>query len=146
MWLHVSVFSRPSSGQYFPAEGTVGAHHTLWDPMPLLCFDGLKNHFILSILKHNGMSPTKVALYGSHVRPSVCILLSATRRLSDFHEIRRWDALQKKSPVSFSFIVNLFNSRSSYFVTTRWGHLYSRKLLMMGIVMPETCWAIRMVQ
>jgi len=41
MWLHVSVFSRPSSGQYFPVEGTVGAHYTLWDPMPLLCCNGI---------------------------------------------------------------------------------------------------------
>jgi hypothetical protein len=33
IWLHVSVFSRPSSGQYFPVEGTIDAHYTLWDPM-----------------------------------------------------------------------------------------------------------------
>ena len=31
VWLHVSVFSRPSSGQYFPVEGTFGAPYTLWD-------------------------------------------------------------------------------------------------------------------
>jgi len=37
----------------------------------------------------------EVALCGSHVRPSVCVLLSATKRLLDFHEIRRWGALQK---------------------------------------------------
>ena len=33
VWLHVPVFSRPSSGQYFAVEGTVGAHYTLWDPI-----------------------------------------------------------------------------------------------------------------
>ena len=27
----------------------------------------------------------------------------------------------------------------------RWGHLYSSKILKMGIVMPETCWAIRKI-
>jgi hypothetical protein len=58
--------------------------------------DRMKNHFILSIPKRNGMSPIKVALRGSHVLPTVCVLLSATKRLSDFHEIRRWGALQKK--------------------------------------------------
>jgi hypothetical protein len=29
---------------------------------------------------------------------------------------------------------------------TRWGRLYSLKLLMMDIMMPETCWAIHKVQ
>jgi len=52
------------------------------------------------------------------VRPSVCFLLSATKRLSEFHEIRRWGALQKNCPISFSFVVNLFNSRSSSLETT----------------------------
>ena len=33
VWLHVSVLSRPSSGQSFPVEGTIGAHYTLWDPI-----------------------------------------------------------------------------------------------------------------
>ena len=33
VWLHVSVFSRPSSVQYFPIEGTISAHYTLWDPI-----------------------------------------------------------------------------------------------------------------
>jgi len=31
--LHVSVFSRPSSGQNFSVECTIGAHCTLWDPI-----------------------------------------------------------------------------------------------------------------
>jgi hypothetical protein len=31
VWLHVSVFSRTSSGQYLPVEGTIGGHYTLWD-------------------------------------------------------------------------------------------------------------------
>jgi hypothetical protein len=33
LWLHVSLFSRSSSGQYIPVEGTIGAHYTLWDPI-----------------------------------------------------------------------------------------------------------------
>ena len=33
MWLHVSVFSRTSSGQYFPVECKIGEHYTLWDPI-----------------------------------------------------------------------------------------------------------------
>jgi hypothetical protein len=32
---------RPSSGQYFPVEVTIGAHYTLWDPK-LLIGCGLK--------------------------------------------------------------------------------------------------------
>ena len=32
VWLHVSVFSRQYSGQYFPVEGTFGALYTLLDP------------------------------------------------------------------------------------------------------------------
>ena len=33
--LHVLFFYRPSSGQYFPVEGTNAAHYTLWDPILL---------------------------------------------------------------------------------------------------------------
>jgi hypothetical protein len=33
VWLHVSVFSRPSSDQYFPVEGTIDARCILWDPI-----------------------------------------------------------------------------------------------------------------
>ena len=33
VWLHVSVFSRPSSGQYFPVKGKIRAHYTQWDPI-----------------------------------------------------------------------------------------------------------------
>jgi len=31
VWLHVSIFSRPSSDQHFPVDGKIGAHYTL-DP------------------------------------------------------------------------------------------------------------------
>ena len=31
IWLHVAVFSRPSSGQLLIAKGTNGGHCTLWD-------------------------------------------------------------------------------------------------------------------
>ena len=33
VWLRVSVSSRPSSGQHFPVEGTIGVHYTLWGPI-----------------------------------------------------------------------------------------------------------------
>ena len=29
--LHVSVFSRPSSGKHFPVEGKIVSPYTLWD-------------------------------------------------------------------------------------------------------------------
>ena len=41
--LQVSVFSRQTSGQYFPVEGTFGAHYTLWDP--ILFTDVRKNDY-----------------------------------------------------------------------------------------------------
>jgi hypothetical protein len=44
IWLNVSVFSRPSGGQYFPVEGTIGAHYTLWDPIP---FTGVRKTYIM---------------------------------------------------------------------------------------------------
>ena len=50
MWLHVAVFSGPSSGQYFPVEGTIGAHYTLWDPMLFrMCVKTITNVSFLSI-------------------------------------------------------------------------------------------------
>ena len=44
VWLHVLFLSRPSSGQYFPAEGTFGVHYTVWD---LILFTGCvyKNNY-----------------------------------------------------------------------------------------------------
>jgi hypothetical protein len=33
VWLHVSVFSKQSSGQYLPVEGTIGVQYALWDPI-----------------------------------------------------------------------------------------------------------------
>jgi hypothetical protein len=35
VWLHISAFSRPSSGQYFPVKGTIRAHNTLRNPIML---------------------------------------------------------------------------------------------------------------
>ena len=35
VWLCVSVSSRPSSGQHFPVEGTIGARYILWVPILL---------------------------------------------------------------------------------------------------------------
>ena len=40
-WLHVSVFPRPSSGQNFSVQGTIGVHYTLWDVVYLQHYEGV---------------------------------------------------------------------------------------------------------
>jgi len=41
VWLHVSVFPRPSSGQNFSVQGTIGVHYTLWDVVYLQHYEGV---------------------------------------------------------------------------------------------------------